>query len=420
MSGFLPANMTMISDAISETTATANTIPRSGAAGTLDPSWAAIAEVVSVAKAGASYTSLKAALDYITALGDASATKPYSVRVYPGVYNEDPMTLIPYVSIRGFGATADATIHANNDSQHLFTVVAATYLEKLTIKGPVNEDYACVYTSTAIPGAPFFINDCAISDGYYGIWADNSAASISTQINSVIIDSTSTTIKEFIKVSRCGNVAAFDCQSISNVGEGVKRGVCIIGADASIRASNFVFSGMPGSTGVYIDEGATVRINSSTFLKGSTAIHVGPDGTSLVAFGSANIGATPEEYFSDYNILIESPTAQVSFNGKADKEKIEVAAGANFTASFLDVYGIYTEGVGIENTPGQVVFGELWLGTKTESIPMRQYSKDTFYTGWASGGDVTRKAGLVVTIDDGYGYVNTGTGVVYVNWSAQD
>ena len=55
---------------------------------------------VTVAKSGADYTTIQAAIDSIA---DASAVKPYVVRIYPGVYNET-LTGSNYVSLIGLAA----------------------------------------------------------------------------------------------------------------------------------------------------------------------------------------------------------------------------------------------------------------------------------------------------------------------------
>lgn len=66
---------------------------------------AAIAQIVTVGKSGAQFTTIAAACAYITALGDASDTKHYTILVYPGIYSEQ-VVLPDYVSLRGVGATS--------------------------------------------------------------------------------------------------------------------------------------------------------------------------------------------------------------------------------------------------------------------------------------------------------------------------
>ena len=123
MSGF-QSGFPGISD-ISKTTPTPDAIPRANSNGTLDPGWTAVAQVVSVsAVSGGDFTSIKSAIDSIV---DASAIKPYSVIVYPGTYNEDPIILSPYISLRGHGSSSDTILSANNNNSHFITASESLY-----------------------------------------------------------------------------------------------------------------------------------------------------------------------------------------------------------------------------------------------------------------------------------------------------
>ncbi|MBI5466316.1 MAG: hypothetical protein HY974_03440, partial [Candidatus Kerfeldbacteria bacterium] len=82
------------------------------------------AQTLSVAKAGADYTSIQAALDSVTS---ASTTKRYLVRVFPGDYNE-AVTLKPYVDV-----VAEASEGVTTISQVDATVV--TGADNATLSG---------------------------------------------------------------------------------------------------------------------------------------------------------------------------------------------------------------------------------------------------------------------------------------------
>lgn len=68
--------------------------------------------VVEVAKAHGGYSTITTALASIT---DASATKPYTILVYPGVYAED-ITAKDYVSIVGVGELGDVIVQAQSNN----------------------------------------------------------------------------------------------------------------------------------------------------------------------------------------------------------------------------------------------------------------------------------------------------------------
>ncbi len=83
-------------------------------------------QVLLVAKSGGDYESIQAALDSIT---DASASKPYLVRVAPGVY-EERVVMKGSVHIEGSGEGITKITFAGSDVQDPFT-----FLPEATVQG---------------------------------------------------------------------------------------------------------------------------------------------------------------------------------------------------------------------------------------------------------------------------------------------
>jgi hypothetical protein len=66
-----------------------------------------------------------------------------------------------------------------------------------------------------------------------------------------------------------------------------------------------------------------------------------------------------------------------------------------------------------------IVFDELKVGTLAGTIPVGHYLRDTGFSGYFSGGEVTDAGGLTVDVALGTGWINVGTGLEPVDWDAQ-
>jgi hypothetical protein len=94
------------------------------------------------------YTSIKAAVDSIT---DASAVNTYTVRVYPGVYIEDTITLKPYIAIKGDSSTS-TIVSASNPANTIFVMADQTMVIDMQIQGSTAANTsAVVYSSPTTP-----------------------------------------------------------------------------------------------------------------------------------------------------------------------------------------------------------------------------------------------------------------------------
>ena len=125
-------------------------------------------EVV-VAKSGGHFDTIGAALASIT---DASAAKPYIIRVFPGVYTENPLTMKQYVSICGSGC--DSTyVQAANNSSVLFSLVDHSKLCNFCVAGPTSS-VAC--RASGISGAK--LQDIHFTAGSVGVQATGAGAQL--------------------------------------------------------------------------------------------------------------------------------------------------------------------------------------------------------------------------------------------------
>lgn len=107
-----------------------------------------------VAKSGTDYQTIQSA---ITAITDATASKPYVVMIYPGVYNEI-ITMKAYVYLVGVDRNACQIVATTNDNMINVNVVGKTRLFNLYLKG--YSDKAAVYVNNS--NSEIYINGCEL------------------------------------------------------------------------------------------------------------------------------------------------------------------------------------------------------------------------------------------------------------------
>ena len=108
-----------------------------------------IPNVVTVSLSGGSadFTSIKSAIDSITA---ATSTNPWLVKVGPGRYNEDTITTKPFVAIIG-DSSVTTIVNANDPNQPLFLTSDNSFLSDMLIQGCTGTGVAAVlYSSSTV------------------------------------------------------------------------------------------------------------------------------------------------------------------------------------------------------------------------------------------------------------------------------
>ena len=345
----------------------------------------------------------------LASITDNDADHPYLIQLLPGIYPEDPFTMKPYVAIATVDSYPTALLVAKNNSAHFITACGSSALTNLAISGPTNAGYASViYQETGTPAFAFLVSSCNFIAGYYGIWACPPSASAPMQVSQCNLQPAGSLAKNFLRITdygimRCHNVYVDPGTS----GGYTEIVVYASGPDALVSLSGSVLSETSASNTdlIYVNDGADCLLTSTSLLNGTNALHVGPDGSSILdAQGCVITGSFA------HDLWVQSPTATFQFTGNADKTRCVFQAGANVSAQFTD------------HAPGEegtVIYGELWLGTPASTIPVRQYGLATYSTGRISGDGVERLTGLNVKIRAGNGYVNTGTTVKLITWGIQ-
>ena len=363
-----------------------------------DPNILTQENIVNVAKVNGDFTSVKAA---VLSILDADITKPYVVRVAPGIYDEDPFTMKPYVNVIGLGRYFySVVLRTNYNSNHFITGVGASSLIDIDLVGPTTPGYAAInFIDNSY--IPFTISGCLISDGYYGVWCHPTVFGIVSLTNCATFYKTST-IERFLYSSDHGTISAISCGA-TDIPSSVKYGYYTYGPNTEMGLDSCNFAIADG-VAIFANNGSIVRARGCSLTSAKTGFHIGSMGTGTLIQATGciiDVGVVN-------NVIIDTSTAIMTFSGGTlNKDLLYLTPGAVFTAEFTDI----TTG-----QEGFVVFGEIWLGSDGTGFPMGSYFKQSSSTGLASGGEVSRVSGLIVSIAEGYGYINNDTTLVKKSW----
>jgi hypothetical protein len=347
----------------------------------------------------------------------AYAAHPYSIEVAPGVYdNMAPVTIGPYVKLVGAGWLV-TTFKAADLSAHFISMEPSSSLSNVCIYGPTTALKACINTGTH-GSSSVAIESVTISRGYYGLLCnqDTSRSPVVVQNFTYGYTGPGSEVNTLIRAEGYGEVFIVNS---TGAGPTDSIGCCIaaVGENAQVSVVAFYHEVTPSALdtiGMFVDEGAMLRVFSSIFARGHTALKIGSGAvhsSSLRVNGSTIHRALgmPSNYV--YDINIENSVATVTFAGFMSRDKINNLFGADIKANFIN------HETGYE---GACALGELVVGDTAAVLPLLSYGKDAYLTGLVSGGEVTRNVSpsRVLQVAAGVGYINDPglTSPVKITW----
>jgi hypothetical protein len=275
------------------------------------------AQTVTVALSGGDFTSIKDAVDSIV---DAAAIKPYLVRVFPGVYAEDPIVMQPFVDVMGVGGPADVLVDANTATAALFTGSAGTMLGRMTLRGASGVGGFGFRSASA--GNPAFLFDVSVVNCTTGFAAVGpGVAVIGNQLG--VTTTVGVTTDDAVLASTGAAFIGQDC-GIQNVGGTLTNGVR---ADATSRVTWRSCNVLAAATGVFADGGEVV-VQSGECNTCADAFTC-TDGT--LRLSSVTITAT-----TAFDIRATTADSAVLVNGaNYAQNQLDIAAGATFVGNIL-------------------------------------------------------------------------------------
>lgn len=349
------------------------------------------------------FSSVKDAIDSIT---DATAIKPYIVKVEPGVYSEDPITMKPFVSVSGCGKTS-TIISANDGTSDLIACSGSNEITNLGLTGTT--------TATLLSFISTNATDTNVSINNVGFLTCQTAMYLEALSFDAVIDVVNSTFtnqqaaNNYVEIR--GNSSAnaiFSADSLR--GDLFNNSIHffdIEGPNATLNGSNITMRSNGTSHFVHVEDGSVVNLQSITANNFAQGIH------------SPNVGAGPEIDVSGalkstvFDINIENPNTSGFFVGSADNDKVNVASTAEFRVNFTDpVNG---------GEIGQVTVGAIRQGDRYDRVAnITRLLREGTTIGVIEGGELSDGGGfdIDVTAGDGFLIDQTDDFVKEVSWSA--
>ncbi len=297
---------------------------------------------ITVAKSGGDYTSVKSAYDSATT---PSATNRYLISVYPGVYTEAPISLVPYVDLVPVGSRFSTKIVASTTGTALFTGsgIGPVMLSNLVLDGVTTN--AAVYNNTVT--CAIAVNDCQITNCQYGIHVNNGA---------VFADGIGTTGTSSMTNMLRATGGLLSAHSCTVQGGGTFTAYAYVDG-AELHLGNFHLHGANITTAVHALGASTVSGNNIQITNCTTAVKL--EDTTDFSVGALSIG----DLVTNHIEIVDSTVICHVSSGEMDSDKFDFPASySGEIISFID----HKEG-----DEGQRIFGELGVGRPergTESV----------------------------------------------------
>jgi hypothetical protein len=369
------------------------------------PVIAGFAQTIVVAKTGGDYATIEAGLAAAAAV--ATTNNRIALIIYPGDYTENnPLTVPDFTSVEApGGAEVTRMICANGGAlQHGLILASSSDVFGLQVRDASGAGAAGFYFPPAVRDS--YVHHPKTTDCDIGWLSEASTLSPGIAVrNPVVFAGT------FTSIFKCGAGGLMNVNGALVLEPVIADNVFHSdGAGSTMRVTAARLNGNVATLrGVYIENLGDITTDGCAFLSGGfggpvTGIEIASTG------GTAIINNTYINAAVNDAVLANTAQAVAAFHGTSmSSAKLTIGALAAFSGFGQDLNPL---------TPGPTIVGELWLGANAaERVPMSSYARDTFFTGRLTGGLVSAGTGLALDVTAGTGYVNTGTGVIKVEWA---
>jgi len=251
------------------------------------PSLDPFSNIVTVAKSGGQFTSIKDAIDSITT---ATSTNKFSVLVYPGDYTELPITMKEWVNVTSTGGTSVTKIIASTTGSNLITSPGNNTLSGFTLTGTTGA--ALINFGTA--GASFFLIDTMLYNAQTGINVSNGYMSI-TKIFGLSVSGSVTT---FINIT---NNAQVLIESLYTFPGAVITTLLKMNGSNTKCNINSITSKATMTTGIDLDNGAVLDIVNYMCRNCTTGVKL--NNASRIDISVPNLDETITTHFNIQDLL---------------------------------------------------------------------------------------------------------------------
>jgi pectin methylesterase-like acyl-CoA thioesterase len=287
-----------------------------------------------VAKKGGDFTSVKTAVESIT---NASPDNYFLVSIDPGDYIEGPITIPPYVYIKG-STVSSVNIEASG-THNIFTCSNDTGLSFLTVSG-AQSGYSGILCRDISQNCTLFriaIENCAT-----GVHIDSSNSYCHIDINNLTIDGFSTNA---MKVTSNGiNRCETDINNLE-IDSSVGFAGDVVLIDGSGTTFDIIGASIAGDVAgniVRITNGGTLNIKSSTLIGCTNGIYLDPSGSNPTLIANSVTFAN----CSQYDLYVANSTATGYYSGYVEypKQNINYSSGFFITNKDAQIITVSKKG----------------------------------------------------------------------------
>ena len=361
--------------------------------------------IVTVSRKGGDFTSINAAINFIiTNLTYPSVSNRYLVSVGPGIFQETPINMVPFISIVGSGRTTG--IQCVTSSQHVIIGSDFSSIEDCIITG-AGVGYAGIYheSPTGASNTAFVVKnvifgdndthvicyadtnpttvqviDCRYGGSYTfdkGFYASNNNNTVAARI--LLLHSYSQGMPS-TKPTYFAKISGTNCEIVMN----------------SVQANSSATIPQIGSYFLWIENGAKCKLNAVNFTGWDYGIYNPNDaGAACTLLAVATTCQT-----TNHHVIIENPNTIGSLFGCFETNKVSNVA-SSLSVVFLDTSGGFT----IDNKLNMTF-------TPTLSTDVSTLWLQASSMGVMKGGLLSTVSGLTLSITPGYGYYHLNDNVL--------
>lgn len=358
------------------------------------------------------YTSIKTAVDAAIA-GGASQSTPWLIKVWPGTYTEDPMTLVPGISLLAEATRIDSVdIVAAQSTQDLFTCTGG-FLTGFSVSGVTASNKCLFRCSTAYTSVVFHSIDVGpCSNG----WVVSNGATALLDTCTTQINGPSQSVTTWASASGVGStIGAINCllacpaALLPYYANNPIQTVFKATDNASILITGASYNVAPkDSTAdiLYVDGSVEATFMNAYIANSGNALHIGSTG--------ANAKITATNLVFKNNLLdcfIESSTGVIFGNFSTDIERKSIVTGGKLMGMIQ-----YRD-----DNLWRIIGNGKYRFESGKDVDLRDYFYDFSSSGTCERGAVTAGTGLHVNVQAGEGFIRRGypdEDAFSVTWSA--
>jgi hypothetical protein len=276
------------------------------------------------------YNSVKEAVDSITG---ATSANTYVVKVGPGVFYEDSITMKSYVDVIGESET-NTIIQANNPNTSLIIGADQSMVSNVQIQGCTGTNVAAVfYSSPTIPqlNAIFYVENVRFGSNYtHAKTVGTGGGNCIMQCSNVKYGGYPFTLGFYVTNDGSG-VGRMQLRNVTSTNGGVTTTSGLIFAKADQPSCAFIVNGClltkstgsAAGTGFWVENGGSLRLTAVNFQRWETGIYAPQIGS---APSIEAIALNFENCTKDVNIIHSGATGKIQGTDNYSKTLININA----------------------------------------------------------------------------------------------